>query len=170
YGEKLGKPLVGNKTPDAVRKLNTLHALWPKARFVHLIRDGRDVALSFFDWKNVTQKKPGTFPTWKEDRASTAALWWELNVRRGRDAGLLLDPELYYEMRYESLVRHPERECTALCNFLRVPFSPSMLRFHEVRSDAPDSLEPGHGWRPITPSARDWRTEMAPEEVERFEA
>jgi hypothetical protein len=170
YGQNLGKQLVGNKTPDAVRKLDTLHALWPAARFVHLIRDGRDVALSFFNWKSVLLKKPGTFATWQEDRAITAALWWDLNVRRGRDAATILGPELYYEMRYESLVRHPEQECAALCRFLGVSFQPCMLRFHEAQSSAPAQLEPRHGWRPISPSARNWRNEMAADEVQRFEA
>src|SRR5258708_4903824 len=46
YGRREGKSLIGNKTPGFVRRLRTLHTLWPKARFVHLIRDGRDVYLS----------------------------------------------------------------------------------------------------------------------------
>jgi len=170
YGKKRGKPLVGNKTPDAVRKMDTLHTLWPMACFVHLIRDGRDVALSFFNWRQVGQKKPGTFATWKDDRASTIALWWELHVRRGQAAGRTLGPELYYEMRYESLVAHPQRECAALCEFLGVPFEDAMLRFHENRPDEERAFEPKHGWRPIAAGARDWKTQMAPGEVERFEA
>src|SRR5215471_5019118 len=44
YGSARGKTLVGDKTPDYVRTIETLHVLWPVARFVHLIRDGRDVA------------------------------------------------------------------------------------------------------------------------------
>ncbi len=170
YGKSQGKVLVGNKTPDAVRKLDTLHALWPQARFVHVIRDGRDVALSMFNWPGVEQKKPGTFATWKDDPASTAALWWELNVRRGREAGASLGPELYHEMRYESLVAHPERDCAALCAFLGLPYDEGMLRFHEARANTDEGLKAGHGWRPITPGARNWRTEMAPADVERFEA
>ncbi len=46
YGNTQGKPLVGDKTPDYVRSMQTLHELWPTSRFVHVIRDGRDVALS----------------------------------------------------------------------------------------------------------------------------
>ena len=139
YGKSHGKALVGNKTPDAVRKLDTLHAIWPQARFVHVIRDGRDVALSMFNWSSVQQKKPGTFATWKDDPASTAALWWELNVRRGREAGALLGPELYHEMRYESLVAHPERDCAALCAFLGLAYDEGMLRFHEARANADEA-------------------------------
>src|SRR5260370_23069408 len=50
YGKHKGKRFVGNKTPAYVRRIPTLHALWPEAKFVHLIRDGRDVALSVMNW------------------------------------------------------------------------------------------------------------------------
>src|SRR5262249_4452430 len=43
YGELRAKPLAGDKTPNYVRQIHILHALFPQARFVHLIRDGRDV-------------------------------------------------------------------------------------------------------------------------------
>jgi len=78
--------------------------------------------LSMMDWP-----KPGDFVTWQEDRVSTAALWWELNVSLGRLAGTSLGQELYYEVRYESLVGRPAEECAALCAFLGVPYSDAML-------------------------------------------
>src|SRR3712207_6135656 len=51
YGKVQGKRLVGDKTPRYVRSIPTLHELWPEARFVHIIRDGRDVCLSMMNWK-----------------------------------------------------------------------------------------------------------------------
>ena len=160
YGKARGKSLVGNKTPDYARRMHILHALWPDARFIHLIRDGRDVALSLMAWSRVSQKTPGTFPTWKDDPVSTAALWWELNVRRGREAGRALGPELYREICYESLVTRPAEVCRVVCSFLGLPFDDAMLRFHESRTSL----------RPITAGLRDWRTQMPAEDVERFEA
>ena len=50
YGKIKNKPLVGNKTSGYVRRIPTLHALWPEAKFVHIIRDGRDVCLSVLNW------------------------------------------------------------------------------------------------------------------------
>jgi sulfotransferase family protein len=168
YGKAQGKKAVGNKTPDSARRMGTLHVLWPEARFVHLIRDGRDVALSLMNWPSVRTKKPGTFPTWKDDPVSTAALWWELNVRRGREAGQLLGPELYRELRYESLVAHPDHECATLCEFLGLAYNEAMLHYHEAFRPAADSGV--HDRQPITSGLRNWRVQMPASDVERFEA
>lgn len=170
YGRAQGKALVGNKTPAHIRRLGTLHALWPKARFVHLIRDGRDVCLSIAKWPAAQQKKPGTFATWKEDPVTTTALWWELHVQLGRQARSWLGPELYYQMRYESLVEYPAEESAALCTFLGLPYNRAMLGFHEGRTIDDPKLESKERWLPATVGLRDWRSEMAAEQVERFEA
>src|ERR671914_974011 len=75
YGQRKGKSLVGDKTPSYVLSLPTLHGLWPKAKFVHLIRDGRDVCLSMVNWKWVVKKLVRHFPNWTEDPVIAAALW-----------------------------------------------------------------------------------------------
>lgn len=170
YGKAQGKALVGNKTPAHVRRLRTLHALWPKARFVHLVRDGRDVCLSMAKWPAAHQKKPGTFATWSDDPVTTTAFWWELHVRLGRQARNWLGPELYYEMRYESLVERPAEEGAALCAFLGLPYDRAMLSFHEGRTIDDPNLESKERWLPATLGLRDWRSEMTAEQVERFEA
>jgi hypothetical protein len=169
YGKAQGKKVVGNKTPDSVRRMGTLHALWPKTRFIHLIRDGRDVALSLMNWPSVRTKTPGTFPTWKDDPVSTAALWWELNVRRGREAGEALGPGLYRELRYESLVARPDQECRTLCEFLGIAYDEAMLTYHEAfKTAAGTEVRPD--WQPITSGLRNWRAQMLADDVERFEA
>jgi hypothetical protein len=171
YGQKQGKALVGNKTPDAARKIHILHALWPEARFVHLIRDGRNVALSLMNWSRVSTKRPGTFSTWKDDPISTAAMWWELNVRCGREgAASLLNPAMYYELRYESLILNPEHECRALCAFLGLPYHDSMLRHQDTNPAFVPKVAAKRDRQPITAGMRDWRSEMTPQQAERFEA
>jgi hypothetical protein len=170
YGEAQGKPLVGDKTPGYVRNLRTLHALWPRARFVHLIRDGRDVCLSAINWKEKANSLGKRFATWSEDQVSTAAVWWKWHVALGRETGHELGPDLYYEIRYESLVFDSAKECKALCKFLDVPYEESMLRFHEGRTKSEPGLDAKKSWLPITSGLRDWRRQMSAEDVERFEA
>jgi hypothetical protein len=169
YGTRKGKRLVGDKTPGYARNIPTLHHLWPGAKFVHLIRDGRDVCLSVTNWSKA-ERNPGIFTTWNEDRISTAALWWERFVQAGREDGRVLGPDLYYELHYEALIARPAEECAALCEFLGVPFYEQVLRFHEGRSRANPGLTSNAAWLPITRGLRDWRTQMRPEDIERFEA
>jgi Sulfotransferase family len=172
YGKINNKPLVGNKTPAYVRNIPTFHALWPDAKFVHIIRDGRNVCLSILNWKKA-ERTAGRYASWEEDPVSTTALWWERKVRKAREDGAALGPGLYHEMLYEDLVEDPERECNRLCEFLGVPYHDVMIRFAEgkTRTDLPNARKtPKKAWLPITSGMRNWRTEMPVKEVERFEA
>jgi hypothetical protein len=182
-GRKRGKTLVGSKNPDDLRHLNTLHQLWPHARFVHIIRDGRDVCLSasarwrgkndFRGFPFLLYEKPDRiFDTWTEDPVTTTALWWEWTVRLGRDFGASLPAGMYYEMRYEDLVACPEAESVALCDFLGLPFHDAMMHHQEnfkARRGADGAILHASVGRPVTAGLRDWRTQMAREELERFE-
>jgi hypothetical protein len=165
-----GKPLAGDKTPNYVRQIYVLHALWPRARFIHLIRDGREVGLSLLDWKRKGTRMAELFPTWAEDPVTTAALCWERDVRRGRERGRPLGPALYHEIRYEDLVHRPAEEARDLCSFLEVPYEAGMLEFHQGRTRPGPGRSAKEAWLPITRGLRDWRTQMAPDDVERFEA
>jgi hypothetical protein len=170
YGRAQGKALVGDKTPEYGRKIRTLHGLWPGAKFVHLIRDGRDVCLSLLNWEAKAAKLGRRFSTWDEEPVTTAAVWWKWNVRLIREAGEPLGPGLYYELRYEGLVARPAEECARLCAFLGVPYDDAMLRFHEGRTKDDPTLDAKRAWRPITPGLRDWRCQLPAEDQERFEA
>jgi hypothetical protein len=169
YGQAQRKSLVGDKTPRYARRILTLHALWPEARFVHIIRDGRDVCMSILNWKKA-ERALGRFSTWGEDQVSTAAVWWEWHVRLGREDGGSLAPHLYHEVRYEALVSAPEETCAALCHFLGIPYDEGMLKFHEGREKMKPGRDAKRAWLPTTSGLRDWRTQMPPEDLERFEA
>jgi hypothetical protein len=62
-----------------------------------------------------------------------------------------IDAERYYELRYEDLVANPQREIEKLCGFLRIDYSPQMLRYHE-KSDEGFLKQSTHAKtsRPIT--------------------
>jgi hypothetical protein len=172
HGHAHGKRLVGDKTPHYVRSLPTLHDLWPASKIVHLIRDGRDVSQSVFGWRKVAERggSVARFDAFQEDPVATVACWWEWLVRLGREDGAALGPAIYHEIRYESLVAEPAAECERLCDFLGVPYDDRMVGFHEGRERDDPDLDAKKAWRRVTPGLRNWRSEMSPADVERFEA
>ncbi len=169
FGKRKNKPLVGDKTPTYVRKIPTLHLLWPKAKFVHLIRDGRDVCLSMRKWR-MAHKAAGKISTWEADPVVTTALWWKALVGIGMQDGAKLGERTYLNLCYEQLVKHPGSECRKLASFLELPYSESMERYYEGRTNSDGQLSTNAAWLPPTPGRRNWRDQMPTEEVERFEA
>lgn len=113
YGRRKGKPLVGDKTPTYVRKLRTLHTLWPHAKVIHIIRDGRDVWLSMRQWR-MSHKAAGKYSTWEVDPVVTTALWWKALVATGREDAALFDKGGYKEVHYDALVDSPQEKCIDL--------------------------------------------------------
>lgn len=89
YAARHRKPRWGDKTPGYVLDMPLIAEILPEARFIHVIRDGRDVALSLL-------------PLWfGPSTLEEAARWWEERVRAGRrDASSVQ----YIEVRYERLV------------------------------------------------------------------
>lgn len=185
YAAMRGKELAGDKTPRYVQWVSDLHSLWPDARFVHVIRDGRDIYLSMRDWRTAgpTGDNEGLggdfrrgdyimsrFRGWNEDPVVTIALWWKWRVLLGRQHGEALDPALYHEIRYEDLVSDPATMSRALCSFLDLPYREKMVNFAEGRTKSDPRLASKHRWLPPTPGLRAWRTQMSPEAVQRFEA
>lgn len=169
FGASRGKRLVGDKTPGYVKEIDLLHALWPEARFVHLVRDGRDVCLSLLEWARAP-RNVGRLATWQDDPVSTAAVWWKRLVRSGLEAFSRLPRGLGHELRYEALIADLRPECERLCAFLDLPFDPSMLSFHEGKTRTEEGLSAKKAWLPPTAGLRDWRSQMPQDAVERFEA
>ncbi len=154
-----GKRFGGEKTPDFVRRLPLLHALFPATRTVHIIRDGRDVILSLLQWATPT-KGPGRLATWADEPLGTAALWWEWQVQSGRKARARVGDDRCMELRYEALASEPEPEAHRLCAFLGLDYDPRMLAFHEGRRRDDPTLDAKKAWLPPTPGLRNWREQM----------
>ncbi|MFQ5740207.1 MAG: sulfotransferase [Acidobacteriota bacterium] len=169
YAEKRGKPLAGEKTPDYVRHLPRLHCLFPRVKSLHIIRDGRDVALSTLQWAH-EKKGPGRLALWKKEPVAVCALWWRWLVGTGRRDGKDLGPDHYSEVFYEKLVNQCEETLRRMTTFLKLPFAPEMLAFHRGKTRRKPGLSAKKAWLPPTPGLRDWRTQMKESDVELFEA
>lgn len=164
-----GKPLAGEKTPDYVRHLPVLHGLFPCATVLHLVRDGRDVALATLDWATPT-KGPGRHAQWREEPIAVCALWWRWMVCSGRDAGSGLATGAYHEIRYEELVARPAETLRTITEFLQLPYSDQMLTYYEGKTRHQPGLPTNKAWLPPTPGVRDWRRQMTLRDLELFEA
>jgi hypothetical protein len=160
YARLHGKPRYGDKTPAYVQHVRFLADLLPEARFLHLIRDGREVALSLAE------------VPWGPGNVLDAAIHWAERVERGRRTGAALGHDRYREVRHERLVADPERELEAVAAFLDLGFDRSMLRHAErslvrVARPGPDQERSMADPRP---GARDWRREMPQDDLEAVEA
>jgi hypothetical protein len=119
YAERVGKPRWGEKTPHNVYFAREILEDFPDARFVHLIRDGRDVA--------VEQLRSSFGPR----NAYAAARLWRQVMEAGQRARAVVPPGQWLDLRYEALVAAPEPELRRVLDFLGEPFDPATLRFFE---------------------------------------
>ncbi len=109
-----GVPRWAVYDPDNVLHMERVKADIPNALFVHIIRDGRDIALSL--------KKMGGFTPLPWDRATTpsliaTALYWEWMVRKGREHGRKI-PSNYIEIHYEDMLTKPRETLARLGGFI----------------------------------------------------
>lgn len=162
YAAEAGKPRYGDKTPRHVLFLEMLAGRFPGARFVHIVRDGRDVVPSLIDMH------------FGPDRFGEAVLFWQRRVETGRLAGHRLGPARYLEVRYEDLVSEPERELRTICTFADLEFVPEMLGYADRADEILTGLRHTHHVqgirRPPTAAVRDWRTALDPRRLAVFEA
>jgi hypothetical protein len=160
YARRQGKPRWGDKTPGYVRRIRELSVLLPEAKFIHLIRDGRDVAMSWMQ----TPFSPGSI----EETAER----WRRYVGRGRKDGREI-PDRYLEVRYEDLVDDPEPVLRTISDFVDLSFDPVMLdhtqRANEIIASVRNPAIHQNLQQPVSTGMRDWRQEMSPEDVHTFQ-
>lgn len=121
--------------------------IWPEAKFIHLVRDPRDVAQSFINLGWAGNPWHATSHWVKAER--------EVEALRG-----VLPEGRILTVRFEDLVHHPQRELERICAHLGVTYDPAMLRYPETTTyKLPD------------PSiAERWRRKMDPRDVQLIEA
>ncbi|MBA3430854.1 MAG: sulfotransferase [Actinobacteria bacterium] len=155
-----GKVRWGDKTPRYVEHMPLLARLWPEAHFVHLVRDGRNVAMSYAD------------VTFGPRTVARAAELWAARVTAGRGHGRFLGGR-YHELRYEDFVADPDDCAKELCGWLDLPFDRAMLDYAEggrggVLPRA--GRNNPHVGGPLRTNTRTWEREMKERHVEVFEA
>ena len=118
-----GKQRWGDKTPSYLLEMDALWTLFPGCRFIHLVRDGRDVALSL---KSLS---------WGSKDLLRVAQDWRWKVTLGRKMGRMV-PDHYLEIHYEDLVASPRDTLRRVCEFIDEPFEERMLCYSDTAVDA----------------------------------
>ena len=150
----------------------------PEARFIHLIRDGRDVAMSRIK-RSLKNPPPMT----------RVARNWRRRIRRAQRQGAKLNH--YLELRYEDLILDTETTLRTICDFIELDFDPVMLTYYERAeermSEMAHDLKPVDG-KPLRPGEERmqahkltqeppsadaigrWRKRMDSDDLETFES
>jgi hypothetical protein len=125
YADKHEKPRWGDKTPDYVRKMKKIQKTLPEARFIHVIRDGRDAGLS----QNNRIAKRGRDPIPPREMARR---WRKRIIKAQEDSG---EVNNYIVVRYEDLLTDTEGVLRRVCEHVELPYDPVMLTYHERASE-----------------------------------
>ncbi len=149
---RAGKPRWGDKTPGYTERIENLHRVFPRAKFVHIIRDARDVSSSLRPYG------------WHGTLLHQTAHHWHGIVSKGVRAGRTLGPDLYLEVAYEDLVQRTEDSLRRVCAFLGERYEAGMLNFYEhAEENIPGDDNKVHVKTSRSPRDADayrWRREM----------
>ena len=145
---------MGNKTPQNTEHIDALRLLFPKAKFIVITRDVRDIALS---WAN----------KWGKHEVLCAHKW---NARMMRGAQLLkdLEPHDYLFLKYEKLLGDFEETARRICDFLAIEYHDSMKEFHKSVDHVVDG-KLNYGRALMRDNANKWKTGLSSKEIRRIE-
>lgn len=144
----------GNKTPQNTENMDALLSLFPETRFVFIVRDIRDVCLS---WRR----------KWGKDIYLCAAKW---NARMAKGLRMIeaLPKDRVLQLRFEDLVTDPASVGRKVSEFLGLPYDEIFLNYHLQVRAAPDGKK--NFGEPIKASSQgNWRGKLTPAETRRIE-
>jgi len=162
---KQGAHRWAEKTPDHALYIAEIKRFFPNALVVHIIRDGRDAALSLANFGRI---RP--FPWEIGSRLLSFGVYWKWIVGKGCAAGRKIGPD-YYEMHYEDLVEQPRETLARLGSFIDHELNYERIQQVAVGSvRRPDSsFAPTVSTEGFNPVGR-WKRKYSPEDLANFEA
>ena len=154
--ERAGASRWCEKTPRNLLYADRLAAVFPDLRFLHIVRDGRDVVASMLDKGFWPIAAGHEFPRVSRYRGALdhelAASYWKDVLELGAVTTAGLPPGTYYELRFEDLIAEPRRVLGEICAFLGEDFVDELLE---------QDLSRHHIGR--------WRSALSPEHAARVE-
>jgi hypothetical protein len=146
-------------TPSNKNYFPTLLRLFPDARAIHIVRDGRGVA-------NSVLKRD-----WGPNTVITAAWWWLGHLAHGLAAEQSLPRDRIRRVQYEALICRPKDTLVSLCEWLDLEYSERMLDSHHYTVDSRTAaFNPLATQAPRQDRAGAWKHSLSARQVEIFEA
>ena len=113
-----------NKDPLVLNYMQDIIRLFPKVRFILLVRDGRAVAYSIVT-RNITISGVDS-----KNFLSAALFWNKVVERMLRDCKTI--PSMCMYVFYEDLVTQPKQWMSRILDFLEISWHDDVLRHHEL--------------------------------------
>ncbi len=158
HPEKPGADVWVDHTPDNFKYHPMLKSLFPEARFIHIVRDGRAVSMSI--------KKLN----WGPNNAYMASRHWADRLMQALTVEVA-EPETCLRVYYEELVADPDRILPEICDFIDVPFERDMIEGGGL--SLPEFTREQHslvGRAPAAGKAHQWKETMSATELRDFES
>lgn len=158
YCRSEGKYIWGNKTTSFFRKIDILFDLFPDAKFIHIVRDGRDV----FD----SRRKMNPV----DSNAAVAALDWDYNLYKVEKSFRKILPNNKITIHYEDLLDDPETTIKSVCSLIGVEYEANMLGFYKTSSHYTASQHSELIFKPLNKNNKyKWRKNLTYREVKIFD-
>ncbi len=156
YCANEGKAIWGDKSLFFAT-IDILTALFPDARFIHIVRDGRDV---YDSWRKMDPTK---------GNASVIALDWSYKLHKIESSLKKLPPGHQLTIRYEDLIGDPERTIKAVCSLVGVEYESGMLDFYKTSHYYIGDHHSNLIFNAINDTNRaKWRKNLSPGEIKAF--
>jgi hypothetical protein len=151
-----GAKIWGDQSPLHTYYLRLISRVFPEAKYVHLLRDGRDVISSLVE-------------RYGDDYLNEAIYRWKTSLKRSDEMRKRLNDQQYLEVRYEYLVEKPESVLKEVSQFLNIDYSSDMLDYWKLPSTIEHRYNPFHknlGKPVFTSSIGKWRERLTPSQQE----
>lgn len=160
WATKRNKKRWGEKTPWHVYFWREILNGFPDAKFIHIVRDGRDASLS---WKAARFGPKHIYPLAKK---------WRNYLDVISEFEKEVDSSSIYELRYEDLLDNPESIVREMCVFIGEEYSEEMLNFYKNPALYPtDKGNEENLAKPLMNSNKEkWKSQLNEKEREVFEA
>lgn len=162
----------GDKNNYYLNKTSLINKLYPNAKYIHLVRDGRDVAVSYLGLKNL--KSESKYAPKLPNTITEIANEWNKNNKILLSFFNSISENRILRIRYEDLIQNIKKECLRITSFLTVPFDDNMLDYYKINNLK--TLEPKEmlDWKkktlekPDKKNIKKYKNELSNSEIDLF--